>query len=301
MVAGNTLTGTHVDLNDLLAMRFQKPNPNAAKSRVVGNRAGAKLSHLKGRGVDLAEVRAYQPGDDVRAIDWHVTARTNKVHTKIFREERERPTLVVVDQTQNMFFGSKLRLKSVAAAEIATRIAWHSLLAGDRVGGVVVTNNDIHVHRPYRTNKSVARFLNDLAEANQALNRATQPQLGILDVMLRIRRLARHNFRIAIVSDFSGDPALWQDHLQGIARSNQLLAVHVYDPMEEFLPPSDYYLVSHGKERVSFFSGDPTVRDRYQARFQDHSDALARTCQHSHMQYQRVATVDENLNLESWQ
>ena len=99
------LPGAYVTLEQLLALRFL-PNPAALRApnaRIVGNRAGSKLSKLKGRGVDLAEVRAYQPGDDIRSIDWRVTARTNKPHTKIFREERERPTLIVVDQSQNMF------------------------------------------------------------------------------------------------------------------------------------------------------------------------------------------------------
>ena len=113
------LTGAYVSLNQLLALRHKPTHAASTQSRVVGSRAGIKLSKIKGRGVDFSEVRAYQPGDDIRSIDWRVTARKNKPHTKIFREERERPTLVVVDQSQNMFFGSKLRLKSVAAAEIA--------------------------------------------------------------------------------------------------------------------------------------------------------------------------------------
>ena len=132
------LIGTHATLADLLAFRFEKMPPTRHRTSIVGHRAGTKLSNFKGRGVDLAEVRAYQPGDDVRSIDWRVTARTNKTHTKIFREERERPTLIVIDQTQSMFFGSNTRLKSVCAAEIAARIAWQTVENGDRVGGVVV-------------------------------------------------------------------------------------------------------------------------------------------------------------------
>lgn len=296
-----TLLGTRTELADLLALRFQKQVANSAfKARVVGNRAGSKLSNIKGRGVDLAEVRAYQPGDDVRSIDWRVTARTNKTHTKIFREERERPTLVVVDQTQNMFFGSKLRLKSVCAAEVAARVAWQTLEAGDRVGGVVVSNENLQVHRPYRTTKSVARFLNNVANSNQALTRSTTAKQSLLDVMLRVRRLARHNFHVVVVSDFSGDLDIWQEHLQSIARSNQIVVAQVFDPLEEYLPPSDYYLVSSGQERVSFYSGDTKVRERYQQRFSEHAERLASICQHTNMRFVQVATTDDALDKGNW-
>lgn len=301
MENSTTLLGTHTQLSDLLALRFQKHASTASsRARVVGNRAGSKLSNIKGRGVDLAEVRMYQPGDDVRSMDWRVTARTNEPHTKIFREERERPTLVVIDQTQNMFFGSKARLKSVCAAEVGARVAWQTLAAGDRVGGVVVHNESIDVHRPYRTTKSVARLLNDLARANQALNRTSRAQHSILDVMLRIRRLAKHNFRVVVISDFAGDLSVWQEHLQGIARANQLIVVQVNDPIEAQLPPSDYYLVTTGEQRIAFFSGDPRVRERYAQRHAEHQQALQRICQHSSMRYVQVATTDENLEQASW-
>ena len=301
MATFDPLLGTHTQLSDLLALRFQKHLASASnKARVVGNRAGTKMSNIKGRGVDLAEVRAYQPGDDVRSIDWRVTARTNEPHTKIFREERERPTLVVVDQTQSMFFGSKARMKSVCAAEVAARVAWQTLEAGDRVGGVVVANNGLHVHRPYRTTKSVARILNDVALANQALNRASHADHNILDVMLRIRRLAKHNFRVVIISDFLGNLATWREHLQGIARANQLIVTHIYDPIERLLPPADYYMVTSGKERVAFFSGDDKVRQRYQQHFGQHQDQLKEICQHASMRYVEVATTDRNLEQASW-
>ncbi len=301
MRQASTLLGTHTQLSDLLALRFQKHAANTpSRARVVGNRAGAKLSKIKGRGVDLAEVRAYQPGDDVRSIDWRVTARTNGPHTKIFREERERPTLVVVEQTQNMFFGSKARLKSVCAAEIAARIAWQTLEAGDRVGGVVVANNELQVHRPYRTSKSVARFLNDLAATNQSLQRSGKANQSMLDVMLRVRRLATHNFRVVLIGDFSGDIAQWRDHMQGIARSNQLLAIHIYDPMEQLLPPSDYYQVTANQKRIAFFSGDPKVRARYEERHRARTEALAKVCQHESMRYEHIATTDTGLEQATW-
>ena len=113
------LRGAYVSLEALLAIRYRPTTTPRRTPPVVRNQQGTRLSKMRGRGVDFAEVRAYQPGDDVRTIDWRVTARKNKPHTKVFREERERLTFVVADQSQSMFFGSQQRLKSVAAAEVA--------------------------------------------------------------------------------------------------------------------------------------------------------------------------------------
>ena len=296
------LPGAYVTLEQLLALRFL-PNPvalRAQNARIVGNRAGSKLSKLKGRGVDLAEVRAYQPGDDIRSIDWRVTARTNKPHTKIFREERERPTLIVIDQSQNMFFGSKLRLKSVAVADIAARIAWQTLAAGDRVGGLVVGNEEARLHKPYRTTKAVARLLNDIANLNQALNRNTHRTLSHDDMMLRIRRLARSNYRIFVLSDFSGSLDSWTDHLQKLAKHNSVTAVHIYDPIELQLPPSDHYLVTDGTDRLQFYTGDQGLRSRYREQFENKVSGLELACQHDAMRYLPIATDTTELDAVQW-
>jgi hypothetical protein len=100
------IEGAYVSLDQLLALRFR---PAAGRRRptstFTGAQTGLRLSKHKGRGVDFAEVRQYQTGDDIRSIDWRVTARKNAPHTKVFREERERPALIFVDQGQHMFFG----------------------------------------------------------------------------------------------------------------------------------------------------------------------------------------------------
>ena len=161
--------GAYVSLNDLLSLRHRfSSSSEETSTQKTGNQRGIKLSKYNGRGIEFSEVRAYQVGDDIKSIDWRVTARKNKPHTKIFQEEREHPTIVSVDQTQNMFFGSVARLKSVAAAEVAARIAWQTLDMGDRVGGLVKSNTDCQLHRPRRSQKAVAKLLNSISLSNQA-------------------------------------------------------------------------------------------------------------------------------------
>ena len=296
------LQGAYVALEDLLALRHKPvPQTESLTSRVVGNQAGIKLSKLKGRGVDFAEVRPYQPGDDIRSIDWRVTARKNKPHTKVFREERERPTLIVVDQTQSMFFGSIVRLKSVVAAELAARIAWQTLGAGDRVGGVVIGNNDQHVHRPYRTTKSVARFLNDVVEFNHRLTR-DHAEVGdsVTEGLMQVRRLTHNNYRIFVLSDFSDDLKVWQDHLHELARHNQVICVHIHDPLERELPPADHYTVTDGEQRLQFYTGNAKLRGQYIDQFERRCEALGSICAHEAMRYLRILTSDDNLDQLAW-
>ncbi len=133
------------------------------------NRAGGYLSGFKGRGMDFEEVRAYQPGDDVRLIDWRVTARTGKPFTKIFHEERERPVFIVVDLSATMFFGTKTAFKSVIAAKVAALIAWAAVKNGDRVGGIFYGGENCHELRPKSRNRGVLPFLKLLCEATKTL------------------------------------------------------------------------------------------------------------------------------------
>ena len=105
--------------------------------------AGQHRSHHRGRGLVFDELRAYQTGDDGRYMDWKVTNRIGKPHIRVFKEERERPVMMLVDQRQSMFFGSTGVMKSVAAAEVAAIIGWSSLFNGDQLGALLFTNDDI--------------------------------------------------------------------------------------------------------------------------------------------------------------
>src|SRR4249920_1083496 len=118
-----------VTLADLIAMRqHARREEHAASKRVVGSRAATHASRLRGRGVDYAESRGYQPGDDIRQMDWRVTARTGRPHTKMFEEERERSVLLVLNCNPSMRFGTRVRFKSVQAARTAALIAWATAL-----------------------------------------------------------------------------------------------------------------------------------------------------------------------------
>jgi uncharacterized protein (DUF58 family) len=285
-VTDDILRGPYVELNDLLALRFRPLGDSQIRGSVLSPRGGTRLSRQRGRGIDFSEVRPYYPGDDIRTIDWRVTARKARPHTKVFREERERLTLLLVDQTQSMFFGSQVRLKSVAAAEFAGLAAWRAIRHNDRVGGLVVGNDAVAMHKPYRNVKALARFFGDLVRLNRALTRgrALPPEAHLEDALLRLRRLARRDHRVYLVSDFATLGSAWRDAFRALAERNEVIAIRVFDPLERELPPADLYTVSDGRDRWQFDAGDLRIRDRHRARFDAHAAEFTELCRQSGVQ-----------------
>ena len=301
--AADVIPGAYISLPQLLALRHKSIGAHQGQSaKVMGSQSGIKLSKTKGRGVDFAEVRAYQPGDNVRAIDWRVTARKNKPHTKLFREERERPALLFVDQSQHMFFGSKQRLKSVAAAELAGRIAWQTFAAGDRVGGIVISNDLQALYRPFRTSRAIGRLLAQVAVANQALKRSPRldTQTSKFTGLEQLRRLTQSNYKIFVISDFSGDLTSWSEQIKKLARNNQVVALHIQDPLDKELPPADNYVITDGNQRLQFYSGKENLRAKYSADFAERCQVLKDLCRHESMTYLTLSTEDPNWDHLSW-
>src|SRR5689334_18156294 len=148
------LRGAYCELTELTGARFAASDWLLQHTRLATRElTGRMRTSLRGRGLEFEEVRAYQPGDDVRAIDWRVTARSGRTFTKLFREEREKPLLIVVDQRQPMFFGSTHCFKSKLAAYLGALLAWSGLEQGDRIGGLIIGNSERREIRPRRTRK----------------------------------------------------------------------------------------------------------------------------------------------------
>lgn len=305
----NVLCGAYAELNDLLELRFRpfSLEPAGAQTR-TGFQAGLRLSKQKGRGVDFAEVRQYQHGDDIRSIDWRVTARKNAPHTKVFREEREYPVLLFVDQSQLMFFGSQQRLKSVAAAELAARLAWHITGQGDRVGGVVLDNDGHHLFRPFRTAKATGRLLAQIASSNHSLRRAdetfdeTAGLSRLRSALEDLTHLRHQRLRIFVISDLvsasrSGALDIWQDALQRLGQRHQVTAIQITDPLDKALPPSANYRIRQGSRQLSFFSGNKSLRQQYALGFEEHAEAIRKLCLHPRLQYLELSTQDTNWDV----
>jgi len=196
---------------------------------------------MRGRALDFEELRADLPGDDVRAFDWRVTVRPGLPHARVYREERERPALLVVDQRVGMFSGTKLNLKSVTAAEAGAFTAWCAFLAGDRLGAVVFDDASLVAFRPHRSRGQVLRILEAIVAKNQALHADSEARASpaMLNRALdSARRLAGHDHLVAIVSDFDGVDSDTRRLVTDLLRHNDVTAMLVTDPSSPE-PPDD--------------------------------------------------------------
>ena len=201
--------------------------------------AGRHASKLRGRGLDFEEVRLYVPGDDIRNIDWRVTARTGTTHSKVFNEEKERPTFIVVDETSSMFFGSQKYTKSVVAAQAAALGAFYTIKRGDRVGGLVFTDEDHEVITPKRSKALVQYFLQQVCTATEKLTKRKRVKVNtprLNEMLERTLKSVTHDYVVTVISDFSHGDADTRKVLQKIAYHNDVICIHIADPLDEHLP-----------------------------------------------------------------
>lgn len=205
------------------------------KQRVSSLLAGKHSSMMRGRGLDFEEVRNYVPGDDIRNIDWKVTARTKKTHSKVFNEEKERPALVMVDQSSYMHFGSEQYLKSVIAAEASAMAAFRTIKKGDRCGGIVIHDDGMEWFAPKRSRQAVLQLLKSVSSKNQTLhlNKTSKNQGQQFNTALkRIANYVTHDFVITIVSDFSQCDEISFETIKKLAQHNDVICVHIEDELD---------------------------------------------------------------------
>ncbi|WGF90412.1 DUF58 domain-containing protein [Marinivivus vitaminiproducens] len=227
---------------------------------------GRHASRLRGRGLDFAELREYLPSDDVRTIDWKVTARTGQPHVRIFTEERDRPTLLVVDQRMSMFFGSVHNTKAVTAAECAALAAFRVVDQGDRIGGIVFGDAVIADIRPARSRRALTAFLTALSDANALLyaNAPVVAPMPLNRVLQAVARIARRDHLILVFSDFDEIDETTHRLVSGLARHNDLILALVSDPYADLLPPDLRIVVSDGVLQTEIDTGDRRVHRRLQ-------------------------------------
>jgi uncharacterized protein (DUF58 family) len=224
--------------------------------------SGQHASKIKGRGLNFEELRHYATGDDVRTIDWKVTARTGAPYVRVYTEERDRPVLLLVDQRMSMFFGSVLNMKSVTAAEAAALAAFRVRAKGDRVGGIIFDDNGLNEVRPQSSALSLNRFLSILAKANGSLH-ADAPSKKLVPLSQPVKaaaRIAKSGALVLVFSDFDGWDAETETSLRTIARHNELILFSVVDPTSRQLPSQLKMVLSDGALQAEVNIGNDTVR-----------------------------------------
>lgn len=231
-------TGVDVHLNELLSYKQQEklhlqPLAKAAYQQLAGN----YLAKIKGRGMEFAEVRHYQAGDDVRTIDWSVTARTGKAHTKLFHEEKERPVFILLDLSDSMIFGSQFVFKSVQACHLASLLSWQAKHRGDRLGGIIFNQQQASELKPRGRSTGLMRFLHQSQKlCTKQPFKSSENDQSLLIQLKHLSRIVQTGSQIHLISDFSQLDEDCQQLLTLINRHNQINAWQISDPLEQLLP-----------------------------------------------------------------
>ena len=273
----------------LIQRQAAKALAYVSHARSIAGISGLHLSKIRGRGIDFEEFRPYQAGDDIRLIDWRATARTGRAVTKVFREERERPVIIAVDQCSSMFFCSQVAFKSVIAAQAAALFCWLAIDNGDRVGGLVFSDTDASLVRPKRSRRSALHLLNQIFTFNQKLNAKkehtpdSEPQAadfkpGLAHALGQIRRITKPGSTLYVISDFATLDETALQYLNQLSRHNNVVCCMVYDALEESLPTPGVYSITDGSSKGSINTHSSKARSRYKQQFEE-----------------RVATIESDL------
>lgn len=260
-------------------------------ARVRTARAGGYLSVYRGRGMEFDEVRPYQAGDDVRDIDWRVTARSGRAHTKVYTDERERPVFLLLDLSPGMYFGTRGCLKAVRAAEAGVLVAWAAVANGDRVGGVMMGAGSHAELRPMGRHPGVLRLIRRLMEEHRmGLERPGIESAELGTGLDRLLATARPGSLVFLLSDFRRLDPEAEKRLARLARHSDVTALFVFDPLEAEPPPPGRYLLSDGHSRALLDTTDPGVAGRLRRAHQTHRARVATVCGRRGIHFMDLAT-----------
>lgn len=278
-------TGAYVTVEELLRLRHLAPElVLETRKKSTWIMEGDSATRFRGRGMEFSEVRPYQPGDDIRTIDWRVTARTQTTYTKLFQEEKERPVFLVVDQRSPMFFGSHNVFKSVYAAQLASIIGWTAQHNNDRVGALLFSDREQKDLRPKRGKHAVLSLLHQLHIFNSQLNSPIAPESGtrMMEMLMDVRRIARPGSAVYILSDFHDITGECEEALSLLSRHTDVMLLNIYDTLERelsaLIAASKQFALTDSVNRITLSGNSRAVAGKHADMFNQRQALLRRLC-----------------------
>ncbi|WP_434035262.1 DUF58 domain-containing protein [Formosa sp. 4Alg 33] len=268
-------------------------NFNVGQQKSNSVLSGRYASRLRGRGLDFEEARPYVIGDDIRNIDWKVTAKTGVTHTKVFTEEKEKPAFIFVDQSPTMGFGSVHKTKAVVAGELAAVAAYKILKGGDRIGGLVMKGESYDLLTPKRDQRNMLQFFQKIVEANQEIYKQNDFDFAasLKDMIAKLNNIITHDYLVIIISDFHRYNAEMIQYLSLLSQHNDVVLVKVYDPMEEELPPKKMSL-TNGKKQISILKKREKIVEDLKSDFKTNYDGFKEEIEKYNITLFKINTVD---------
>jgi len=285
--------GLYVDIDELIEQKKYLPYIKRRHNNIVSDQVGDIKSAFKGRGMEFEEVRAYGFGDDVRDIDWRVTARKNETYTKVFAEEKDREVYVVLDLSPYMLFGTKKELKSVSAAKLGALLGWQSLVNKDRFGLILYDGVETKFFKPQSSQKSFMAILNAIVSATKNVaekskNKSFEQKSGLENPMQFLQYIIKSHAMVFILSDFKYITDL--KPLVALTKRSRVYCVNIYDVIEEVPPASGEYMAEYNGEKLVFDTSSETYKRTYYYHFLDKRRKVENFCKRFGCYYINIRT-----------
>ncbi|TSA38217.1 MAG: DUF58 domain-containing protein [Methylococcaceae bacterium] len=280
-----------ISLKSLIDLAKVSTSIKQKKAPATNRQSGQYNAHFKGRGMAFDESRLYQPGDDIRSLDWRVTARTGKVHTKVFKEERERPIFLSIDNRAAMHFATRGVFKSVQAAKLAALLAWSAHHHGDRIGGQLFSEQQCLEFKPQNGQRAVLRLLN-------ALSKPTPAPTTRLDLSHALARLTHHahpGSLVYILSDFRGLTDKTLTHIINLSHHCEVALLFIYDPLERQLPSQGQFHFTDELRTLLIDADDTLALNNYQQQFTQRVETLSQLARQKRISLLHCCTTDDPL------
>jgi uncharacterized protein (DUF58 family) len=287
--------GIYSNMADLLGFRFHvKRKKLAHQQTLISAKGGYHQAIRKGRGMTFTEVREYQSGDEIRHIDWKVSARTQKTHTKVFTEELEKPIICLTEQTPNLFFGSHVRFKTAQAMNLTAIIGWIALNNGDKFGGQVFNHQQSSWNPAKQNHKGLLQLLHNGVKLQTAIKSPldTNPQTWTQQLESVKKQISSGN-RIFLIGDFLNQPNSFFQQLAQFKKRNQIILLHIFDPLDKALPKAGSLSFSNGIKRFLFDTSQASQQQKYQQAYQQSWQALKIECGKFHIP---LIEINSSLN-----
>lgn len=287
--ASDKYRGLAVSVDDLIAQQRYLPYLALQPNKLTSNRAGEVKSAFKGRGMEFEEVRAYNFSDDIRDIDWRVTARKSEPYTKVFNEEKDREIVVFLDLSASMVFGTKNELKSVTAAKLAALIGWLTVRSKDRFGLLIYDGEQTTFFKPQNNFANLMYVFNQIANKTHDVlkNAATGDISETLDVL---QYNQKGKGTIFILSDFYHIDTEKFKKIAVLAHKHQIYCVNIFDITEENAPKDGTYAAQYGNDKLVFDTSSDNFKTMYRQYFHEHRESIKKNCQKFSCKYMEIRT-----------
>jgi len=282
-------TGLAVTVEELIAQQQYLPYMTYRQNKPTSQRSGNNKSAFRGRGMEFEEVRAYIFGDDVRDIDWRVTARKAEPYTKVFNEEKDREIIVVLDLSASMVFGTRKELKSVTAAKVAALIGWLTVKHKDRFGMLLFDGKNTIYFRPQNNLKNLMNIFTQISKKTHEIL-LEQHHADLSEALKMLQFHQKGQGTVFILSDFSHFDNEKFRKIAILSKKHQVCCINIFDVLEEIAPQDGVYAAQYDTQKAVFDTGVEEFTVNYQQYFHQQRELMRQNCQKFLCQYIEVRT-----------